>query len=188
MRFIKTYTRVLLFLGADLKVAVFLGVANLAVATLHFIDPVLFGRVIELLGRAADMPQSELWHDATRLLGVWAAVGIGGIAANGAVALQAERLAHRNRLRAMSRYYSHVLSLPLSFYGDTQSGRLMKAMIAGSESLFGVWLTFFRDHLATILSAVVLLPLVPPPWRLLLRQQQQPPPPPPPLIDVPAEL
>ena len=159
MRFIKTYTRVLLFLGADLKVAVFLGVANLAVATLHFIDPVLFGRVIELLGRAADMPQSELWHDATRLLGVWAAVGIGGIAANGAVALQAERLAHRNRLRAMSRYYSHVLSLPLSFYGDTQSGRLMKAMIAGSESLFGVWLTFFRDHLATILSAVVLLPL-----------------------------
>ena len=159
MRFIKTYTRVLLLLGVDLKVAVFLGLANMAVATLHFIDPVLFGRVIELLGHAADLPRGELWHQAGSLLGMWAAVGIGGIAANGAVALQAERLAHRNRLRVMNQYYSHVLSLPLSFYGDTQSGRLMKAMIAGSESLFGVWLTFFRDHLATILSVIVLLPM-----------------------------
>ncbi len=159
MRFIKTYTRVLLLLGADLKVAVFLGLANMAVATLHFIDPVLFGRVIELLGRATDLPRAELWHQAGTLLGIWAAVGVGGIAANAAVALQAERLAHRNRLRAMSQYYGHVLSLPLSFYGDTQSGRLIKAMIAGSELLFAVWLTFFRDHLATILSVVVLLPM-----------------------------
>jgi glucan exporter ATP-binding protein len=159
MRFLKTYTRVLLLLGADLKVAIFLGLANLAVATLHFIDPVLFGRVIELLGRSAELPHATLWQQAVTLLGIWAAVGVGGIAANAAVALQAERLAHRNRLLAMSKYYGHVLSLPLSFYGDTQSGRLMKAMIAGSESLFGVWLTFFRDHLATILSVAVLLPM-----------------------------
>ena len=159
MRFLKTYTRVLLLLGVDLKVAVFLGLANMAVATLHFIDPMLFGRVIELLSRSAETPPDELWHQAAILLGIWGAVGIGGIAANAAVALQAERLAHRNRLLAMSRYFGHVLSLPLSFYGDTQSGRLIKAMIAGSESLFGVWLTFFRDHLATLLSVFVLLPL-----------------------------
>ncbi len=159
MRFLKTYARVLLLLGADLKVASFLGLANMAVATLHFIDPVLFGRVIELLTHSAELPRAELWQQAALLLGIWAAVGIGGIAANAAVALQAERLAHRNRLQAMSRYYGHVLSLPLSFYGDTQSGRLIKAMIAGSESLFGVWLTFFRDHLATILSVLVLLPM-----------------------------
>ena len=159
MRFLKTYARVLMVLGPDLKVAVFLGLANMAGATLHFIDPMLFGRVIELLSRAADMPRAEVWQQAGTLLGIWTAVGIGGIAANAAVALQAERLAHRNRLLAMSKYYGHVLSLPLSFYGDTQSGRLIKAMIAGSESLFGVWLTFFRDHLATLLSVVVLLPM-----------------------------
>ena len=159
MRFLRTYARVLRVLGPDLKVAVFLGLANMAGATLHFIDPMLFGRVIELLSRAADMPRAEVWQQAGMLLGIWTAVGIGGIAANAAVALQAERLAHRNRLLAMSKYFGHVLSLPLSFYGDTQSGRLIKAMIAGSESLFGVWLTFFRDHLATLLSVVVLLPL-----------------------------
>ena len=159
MRFVKTYGRVLLLLGPDLKVAVFLGLANMAVATLHFIDPMLFGRVIELLTRSTDLPPTELWRQAGTLLAIWTAVGIGGIAANAAVSLQAERLAHRNRLLAMSKYYGHVLSLPLSFYGDTQSGRLIKAMIAGSESLFGVWLTFFRDHLATLVSVGVLLPM-----------------------------
>ena len=159
MLFLKTYWRVLLQLGSDLKVAALLGVTSLALAMLQFIDPILFGRVIELLSRSSTMPRDELWHQAGILLGIWSAVGVGGIAANAAVALHAERLAHRNRLLAMSRYYGHVLSLPLSFYGHTQSGRLIKAMIAGSESLFGVWLTFFRDHLATMLSVVVLLPL-----------------------------
>jgi ATP-binding cassette, subfamily B, beta-glucan exporter len=159
MLFLKTYWRVLLQLGSDLKVAALLGVTSLALAMLQFIDPILFGRVIELLSRSSSMPRDELWHQAGILLGIWSAVGIGGIATNAAVALHAERLAHRNRLLAMSRYYGHVLSLPLSFYGHTQSGRLIKAMIAGSESLFGVWLTFFRDHLATMLSVVVLLPL-----------------------------
>jgi glucan exporter ATP-binding protein len=159
MLFLKTYWRVLLQLGSDLKVAALLGATSLALAMLQFIDPILFGRVIELLSRSSTMPRDELWHQAGILLGIWSAVGIGGIATNAAVALHAERLAHRNRLLAMSRYYGHVLSLPLSFYGHTQSGRLIKAMIAGSESLFGVWLTFFRDHLATMLSVVVLLPL-----------------------------
>jgi glucan exporter ATP-binding protein len=159
MLFLKTYWRVLLQLGSDIKVAALLGVTSLALAMLQFIDPILFGRVIELLARSSSMPRDQLWRQAEILLGIWSAVGIGGIAVNAAVSLHAERLAHRNRLLAMSRYYGHVLSLPLSFYGHTQSGRLIKAMIAGSESLFGVWLTFFRDHLATMLSVVVLLPL-----------------------------
>ena len=50
------------------------------------VDPLLFGRVIDLLARSADMPVAELWRDALGLLGLWAAVGIGGIAANIAIA------------------------------------------------------------------------------------------------------
>jgi ATP-binding cassette subfamily B protein len=59
----------------------------------------------------------------------------------------------------MSRYFRHVLTLPLSFHGRTHSGRLIKAMLSGTDGLFGSWLVFFRDQLSTILSAVVLLPL-----------------------------
>ena len=50
----------------------------------------------------------------------------------------------------MGRYFQHVLALPLSFHGDTQSGRLMKVMLVGTDNLFGLWLGLLPrapDHL-----------------------------------------
>ena len=159
MQFFRTYARVLGLLRRDFRIAVLLGVANLIVAGLQFIDPMLFGRVIDLLTRSAEIPRDQLIGEAAVLLAVWAAVGIASIGANIAVVLQAERMAHRNRLAAMASYYEHSLSLPLSFHGDTHSGRLIKMMISGSEALFGLWLTFFREQMATFISVLVLLPL-----------------------------
>ena len=59
----------------------------------------------------------------------------------------------------MGRFFEHVLSLPLSFHGETHSGRLMKIMLSGTDGLFGMWLVFFRDQFRPIVGAVVLLPL-----------------------------
>ena len=98
------------------------------------------------------------WAQALGLLAIWAAVGIASIVSNIVVSVQTERLAHRNRLKAMGSYFSHVY-LPPSFHGNTHSGRLMKTMVSGSECLFGTWLVFFRDQLATLISVLVLLPL-----------------------------
>jgi ATP-binding cassette subfamily B protein len=120
---------------------------------------VLFGRVVNLLSQSDKMPHAALWHEATIVLSVWVAVGIGGILSNIAVSVQTERLAHRHRIKSMGRYFKHVLALPLSFHGGTHSGRLIKGMLAGTDGLFGTWLVFFRDQLSTILSAVVLLPM-----------------------------
>jgi glucan exporter ATP-binding protein len=159
MRFFKVYGRVLGLLGRDIRIAGFLAFANLMVAGLQFLDPVLFGRVVNLLARSDQLPHGELWQQATMLLGVWVAVGIGGIVSNIAVALQTERLAHRHRIKSMGRYFQHVLALPLSFHGGTHSGRLIKGMLTGTDGLFATWLVFFRDQLSTILSAVVLLPM-----------------------------
>lgn len=159
MRFVSTYRQALNALGSDKRLAVVLGFANVLVAGLTFMDPVLFGRVISLLTRSDGMPADYLWREATQLLGLWFAVGAATILANIATALQSERMAHRNRLSVMNRYFSHVLSLPLSFHGDVHSGRLMKVMLGGSDSLFGLWLTFFKDQLSTVVAVVVLLPL-----------------------------
>src|ERR1700712_4082979 len=92
MRFFKVYGRVLGLLGRDIRIAGFLAFANLIVAGLQFLDPVLFGRVVNLLGQSDKLPRSEMWHEAAILLGVWVAVGIGGIVSNIVVALQTERL------------------------------------------------------------------------------------------------
>jgi ATP-binding cassette subfamily B protein len=159
MRFLRVYGRVFAILGKDRRTAVLLCFANFAAAALSFLDPLLFGRVIQLLSNSDTMPRAVMWSQATHLLLIWVAVGIAGILATMAIALQSERMAHRNRLNVMGRFYTHVLNLPLSFHGDTHSGRLIKVMIAGSDGMFAIWLSFFRDQFATLLSVLVLLPL-----------------------------
>ena len=159
MRFLKVYGRVLALLSGEKRLVAVLSFANLLVAALQFIDPVLFGRVIGLLSRSDSMGSAALWTQAVQLLGVWGLVGAASIGANMATSLQAERMSHRNRLTIMNRYYGHVLSLPLSFHGDIHSGRLMKVMLGGSDALFGLWLTFFKDQLTTYVATLVLLPL-----------------------------
>ena len=159
MRFLQIYRRVLATLGNDKRLAIMLGAANLIVAGLQFLDPVLFGRVIGLLSASDTMAADEVWPQATQLMTIWLLVGAAGIGANMATALHSERMAHRNRLAVMNRYFSHVLSLPLSFHGDIHSGRLMKVMLGGSDSLFGLWLVFFKEQLATYVAVIALLPL-----------------------------
>ena len=159
MHFLRLYWRVLALLAADRWVAVGLTFAAFALAGLSFLEPVLFGRVVDLLSRSERLSHAALWSEAFALLALWGAVGLSGIGANVAVALLSDRMAHRNRLVVMGRYFQHVLSLPLSFHGDTQSGRLMKVMLLGSDNLFGLWLSFFREHLVTFIAALVLLPL-----------------------------
>ena len=159
MGFIRLYARVLGVLAPDRWVAIGLALASLALAGLQFLEPILFGRVVDILSSSSRLPASEVWRQATALLVVWAAVGLTGIAANVATSLLADRMAHRNRLSAMHRFFQHVLALPLSFHGDTQSGRVMKVMLVGTDNLFSVWLSFFREHLVTFITAVVLLPL-----------------------------
>jgi ATP-binding cassette subfamily B protein len=159
MRFLNLYARVLGLLRPDRGVAIGLVVANLLVMGFQFTEPVLFGAVINLLTRSDSMTNKSVIHGAEQLLAIWAGVGLISIGANIMLAVQAERLAHRNRLNAMARFFRHVLSLPPAFHRDRQSGRLMKMMLAGADGLFWMWLSFFREHLATLLGVLVLLPL-----------------------------
>jgi ATP-binding cassette subfamily B protein len=159
MGFFRIYGRVLGLLGPDRWVAIALTFASFAMAGLQFLEPVLFGRLVDVLSRADRLDPAQVWAESLRLLALWTAVGLSGIGANVAVALLADRMAHRNRLAVMARTFEHVLSLPLSFHGHTQTGRLIKVMLVGADSLFWLWLSFFRDNLNTLLAIFVLLPM-----------------------------
>jgi ATP-binding cassette subfamily B protein len=159
LTFFQVYGRVLGLLKQDRLIAIGLVLANLLVIGFQFAEPVLFGKVINLLTQSDGFSTAVLLRNAEVLLGIWAAIGLTGILANVNVAVQADRLAHRNRLRAMGRFFRHVLSLPPSFHRDRQSGRIMKMMLSGADALFWMWLSFFHDHLATFLAVLVLLPL-----------------------------
>ncbi len=87
------------------------------------------------------------------------AFGLFTIVCSAAVALHADRLAHRQRQAVLTDYFEHIMQLPLTFHTGTHSGRLMKVMLNGTDALWRLWLGFFREHFAAIMSLVVLLPL-----------------------------
>ncbi len=59
----------------------------------------------------------------------------------------------------MANYFEHALTLPLAFHTATHSGRVLKVMLDGTSGMWGLWLSFFREHCASIVALFVLLPL-----------------------------
>ncbi|HEV2153244.1 glucan ABC transporter ATP-binding protein/ permease [Bradyrhizobium sp.] len=155
MSILRLYTRVLELLGKEARLGWLLAVANLLLAASQFAEPVLFGRIVDVLSGKAVAGSNSAWP----FLGAWVAFGLFTIGCSALVALQADRLSHRQRQAVLTDYFEHILQLPLTFHSGTHSGRLMKVMLNGTDALWRLWLGFFREHFAAILSVVVLLPL-----------------------------
>jgi len=144
MSFVRLYGRVLDQLGPDRRIGWFLAIANVTLAMALFAEPVLFGRVINVLAGAQANPASADWAHLWLLLLAWVCFGLFTIFCATTVALFADRLAHRRRLAVLTSYFEHVLQLPLAYHGEVHSGRLMKIMLQGTDTLWGFWLGFFR--------------------------------------------
>lgn len=155
MSILRLYTRVLELLGKEARLGWLLAVANLLLAASQFAEPVLFGRIVDVLSGKAVAGSNSAWP----FLAAWVAFGLFTIACSALVALQADRLSHRQRQAVLTDYFEHILQLPLTFHSGTHSGRLMKVMLNGTDALWRLWLGFFREHFAAILSVAVLLPL-----------------------------
>jgi ATP-binding cassette subfamily B protein len=159
MNFLRLYGRVLSELGPEAKLGWLLAFSNIALAVAQFAEPVLLGRIIDTLSNAQAKAVAPSWSELAPLLAAWAAFGLFTIGASVLVALYADRLAHRRRHAVLTGYFEHVLQLPLSYHGGSHSGRLMKVMLTGTDSLWGLWVAFFRDNFAAFVSLLVLLPL-----------------------------
>ena len=160
MATLRLYARVLRLLGPKIRLGWTLAFANLALATALFAEPVLFGRIIDCAGPRAKRPPGFVLAAICCLsVAAWVGFGLFMIVCGALVALYADRLAHRRRQVVLTEYFEHVLQLPLSFHGATHSGRLMKVMLTGTDTLWGLWLGFFREHLVAFVSVAVLLPL-----------------------------
>lgn len=155
MSILRLYTRVLELLGKEAGLGWLLAFANLLLAASQFAEPVLFGRIVDVLSGKTVAGSDSAWP----FLMAWVAFGLFTIACSALVALQADRLSHRQRQAVLTDYFEHILQLPLTFHSGTHSGRLMKVMLNGTDALWRLWLGFFREHFAAILSVVVLLPL-----------------------------
>ena len=159
MKFIHLYMRVLELLGREARLAWLLAFANLALASAMFVEPILFGRIVDLLAGAQARGGELSWRDLMLLVGAWVGFALFIIVCGGLVALHADRLAHRQYQVVRTMFYEHVLQLPISYYTGSHSGRLVKVMMTGTQTLWGLWLAFFREHFAAFVSLIVLLPI-----------------------------
>ena len=153
---VRLYVRVLGALRPDARTAMLLIAANIALAGAQFAEPLLFGRIVDRLTAPGEAAH---WADVVPLGAAWGAFGLLVIVCAAVVALHADRLSHRRRLAVMAAFFDHVLHLPLSFHNATHSGRLLKVMLEGANGMAGLWLSFFREHCAALVSLVVLMPL-----------------------------
>ncbi len=158
MIFLRTYFRVLGLLAPEARLAVALALANIALAMAQFIEPILLGHIIDALSAALPATMTAAAAVLAPLLGAWVGFGLFIIAASAMVAWFADRLAHRRRNMVLADFFEHVLQLPLSYHTAAHSGRQLKIMLTGTDTLWWLWVSFFREHFAAFVFIVVLLP------------------------------
>jgi ATP-binding cassette subfamily B protein len=158
MSFVMIYLRVLGLLRPEARLAIMLTVANIGLAGALFVEPVLFGRIIDALSGALPADIVAAAWTLAPLIGAWVAFGLFNIGAGTLVAWFADRLAHRRRNMVLADYFEHVLQLPLAYHSGEHSGRQMKVMLTGTDTLWWLWISFFREHFAAFVFIILLLP------------------------------
>src|SRR5439155_27054568 len=113
MKILRLYIRVLALLGPEARLGWALAIASVSLASAQFIEPVLFGRIVDNLANAQSGTRSVSWSDLLPLVGAWVGFGLFIIVAGTMVALHADRLAHRHSQKVRTDYFEHVLQLPL---------------------------------------------------------------------------
>jgi ATP-binding cassette subfamily B protein len=159
MSFLRLYLRVLGLLGAEARTATVVALGNLAMTVAQFAEPILLGRIVDRLTGDEAAKRATRFAELVPLLASWVGFALFSIVAALFVSLLADRLAHRRRLVVMGLFFAHVLALPQSFHANVHSGRALKVMIEGANGMFSLWLSFFRENLAALISLLVLLPV-----------------------------
>jgi ATP-binding cassette subfamily B protein len=158
MAFIRIYLRVLSLLRADARLVITLALANIALAGAQFVEPVLLGRIVDALSGSLPAGLGSAARVLAPLVGAWVGFGLFIIGAGTLVAWFADRLAHRRRNLVLADYFEHVLQLPLAYHSGAHSGRQIKVMLAGTDTLWWLWVSFFREHFAAFVFIALLLP------------------------------
>ena len=158
MSFLRIYLRVLDLLAPEARLAGTLALANIALAVAQFVEPVLFGHIIDALSGALPAGIGPAARVLAPLIGAWVGFGMFIIVAAAVVAWFADRLAHRRRNLVLADFFEHVLQLPLAYHAEAHSGRQLKIMLTGTDTLWWLWVSFFREHFAAFIFIAVLLP------------------------------
>lgn len=123
--------------------------ANIVLAVITILEPILFGRIIDAISEK---------QDATGILIAWGCFGVFNTVAYVLVARQADRLAHGRRADLLTESFEKIISMPLSWHHQRGTSNALHTLLRAGETLFGLWLEFMRTHLSTAVALALLIP------------------------------
>ncbi|MBC2772583.1 glucan ABC transporter ATP-binding protein/ permease [Rhizobium sp. AQ_MP] len=123
--------------------------ANIVLAVITILEPILFGRIVDAISEK---------RDATGILIAWGCFGVFNTVAYVLVARQADRLAHGRRADLLTESFGKIISMPLSWHHQRGTSNALHTLLRAGETLFGLWLEFMRTHLATAVALALLIP------------------------------
>jgi glucan exporter ATP-binding protein len=145
----KVYARALRYLGAYKFRVSLVVIANIVLAAITIAEPILFGRIIDAISGKGEVKP---------ILFMWAAFAVFNTIAFVLVAREADRLAHGRRATLLTEAFGRIISMPLSWHHQRGTSNALHTLLRACETLFGLWLEFMRNHLATVVAIVILIP------------------------------
>ena len=149
MSLFQVYLKALKYLAAYRLRVTLVVIANIVLATITIIEPILFGRIIDAISEKGD---------AKTMLIAWGGFGVFNTIAYVLVAREADRLAHGRRADLLTEAFGRIISMPLSWHHQRGTSNALHTLLRASETLFGLWLEFMRTHLATAVALALLVP------------------------------
>lgn len=160
MSLLHIYWRALKYLGANKLKVTMVVIANVVLAAVAIIEPILFGRIFDAISSNSPV---------TPILLAWAGFGLFNTIAYVLVSREADRLAHGRRATLLTEAFGRIISMPLSWHHKRGTSNALHTLLRAAETLFGLWLEFMRTHLATAVAILLLIPTaISMDWRLSL--------------------
>ena len=149
MSLLQIYWRALGYLAADRKRVALICGANVALAIIAILEPIMFGRVIDAISEHGSVFST---------LGLWAGLGAFNIVAFVLVARGADRFAHKRRSEVLCQSFERVITMPLAWHHQRGTSNSLHTLLRAVETLFSLWLEFMRQHLSTAVALALLIP------------------------------
>ncbi|AGK58001.1 cyclic beta-1,2-glucan ABC transporter [Hyphomicrobium denitrificans 1NES1] len=143
------YVRALKLLESEKYLAIGLAAASVIIAATQLAEPILFGRVVDALGKG---------ESAFGYIGLWAFLGLFGIVAGVVVSINSDRLAHRQKNAHLVTVFEKAIALPQSAHAARGSGATIRTILAGMTALFWLWLGAMREHFTALFGIILLVP------------------------------
>ena len=149
MTLLQIYWRALGYLAEDRKRVALICSANVALAIIAILEPIMFGRVIDAISERGSVFTT---------LALWAGLGAFNIIAFVLVARGADRFAHKRRSEVLCQSFERVITMPLAWHHQRGTSNALHTLLRAVETLFSLWLEFMRQHLSTAVALVLLVP------------------------------